>query len=130
MRQIYTSPRPENIDQIVTLLSDHQIETAVTNRSTFNRPTYQRFSYSQSQDNRDAWPQVWIRSADDFPKARQLLKDLGIEPTVRFQEELHIHRQPDLRPRAQRTAARIRLMMLAIVAGVVLVVVLRATAVL
>jgi hypothetical protein len=130
MRQIYTSPRPENIDRIVTLLTDHQIEITVTNRSTYNRPTYQRFSYSQQQENRDTWPQVWIQSADDMPRARTLLKEIGIEPVVRFQEELQLHRQPDRRPNAQRTAARARLMVLAIVAGVMLVVVLKATQVL
>ncbi|HVI55369.1 MAG TPA: hypothetical protein VM621_09985 [Luteibacter sp.] len=130
MRQIYTSPRPENIDRIVSLLTEHDIETTVTNRSTWNRPTYQRFSYSQRNDNRDAWPQVWVKRADDFPKARALLKDIGIEPVVRFQEELQMHRSPDLRPAPQRTASRIRLMALAIVAGVVVVVVLKAVQVL
>lgn len=130
MRQIYTSPRPENIDRIVALLAEHAIETTVTNQSSWNRPTYQRFSYSQRQTDRDSWPQVWVKSADDFPRARALLKDIGIDPVVRFQEELNLHRQPDRRPPAQRTAARVRLMALAIVAGVMLVVVLKATQVL
>jgi len=130
MRQIYTSPRQDNIDRIVALLTEHAIETSVTNRSTWNRPTYQRFSYSQRNDDRNSWPQVWVKSADDFPKARALLKDIGIEPVVRYQEELAIHRQPDRRPVAQRTASRVRLMVLAIVAGVMLIVVLKATAVL
>ncbi|NID16778.1 DUF2007 domain-containing protein [Luteibacter yeojuensis] len=130
MRQIYTSPRQDNIDRIVALLDEHGIETTVTNRSTWNRPTYQRFSYSQRQDDRNAWPQVWVKHADDFPKARGLLKEIGIEPVVRFQEELQLHRQPDNRPRPQRTASRVRLMVLAIVAGVMLIAVLRATQVL
>lgn len=130
MRQIYTSPRQDNIDRIVALLTEQGIETTVTNRSSWNRPTYQRFSYSQRNNDRDSWPQVWVKSADDFPRARSLLKDIGIEPVVRFQEELQLHRQPDNRPRAQRTASRVRLMMLAIVAGVMLIAVLRATQVL
>jgi broad specificity phosphatase PhoE len=130
MRQIYTSPRQDNIDRVVALLTEHGIETTVTNRSNWNRPSYQRFSYSQRNDDRSAWPQVWVKGADDFPKARALLKEIGIEPVVRFQEELQLHRKPDNRPRAQRTAARVRLMVLAIVAGVMLVAVLRATQVL
>ncbi len=73
---------------------------------------------------------MWVKSADDFPKARALLKDIGIEPVVRFREELQLHRQPDRRPPAQRTASRVRLMALAIVAGVMLIVVLKATQVL
>jgi broad specificity phosphatase PhoE len=130
MRQIYTSPRQDNIDRIVALLADNDVETTVTNRSNWNRPTYQRFSYSQRNDNRDAWPQVWVKRPDDFPKARALLKDIGIEPAVRFQEELRVHRHPRFQPPAQRTAARIRLMVLAIVAGVRLMIVLKATQVL
>lgn len=127
MRQIYTSPRNDNIDRIVALLAEHDVETTVTNRSNWNRSSYQRFSYSQRNDNRESWPQVWVKSADDFPKARALLKDIGIEPVVRFQEELRVHRNPRLQPPAQRTAARVRLMVLAIVAGVVVVAVLKAT---
>lgn len=130
MRQIYTSPRHDNIDRIVALLSEHDIETAVTNRSSYNRQTYQRFSYTQRQEDRDTWPQVWVQSADDFPKARALLKEIGIEPVVRFQEELTVARRPDHRPAAQRTAAKYRLMALAVVAGVMLVVVLKAVQVL
>ncbi|QWT18419.1 hypothetical protein KPL74_11770 [Bacillus sp. NP157] len=127
MRQIYTSPRHDNIDRVVALLAEHAIETTVTNRSTFNRPTYQRFSYTDRNNDRSSWPQVWVKHADDFTKARGLLKEIGIEPTVRFQEELQIHRSPDRRPQAQRTASRYRLMLLAILAGVVLMVVLKGT---
>ena len=73
MRQIYTSPRPENIDRVVALLAEHGIETSVTNRSNYNRQSYQRFSYSARQDSRDSWPQVWITKADDHTRARALL---------------------------------------------------------
>lgn len=130
MRQIYTSPRHDNIDRVVALLAEHAIETTVTNRSSFNRPTFQRFSYSERNNDRSSWPQVWVKHADDFTKARSLLKEIGIDPVVRFQEELRVHRTPDIRPPQQRTAARYRLMALAIVAGVMLVVVLKATQVL
>jgi hypothetical protein len=47
MRQIYTSPRQENIDAVVALMAEHGIEATVTNRSNYNRPTWQRFSYTQ-----------------------------------------------------------------------------------
>jgi hypothetical protein len=130
MRQIYTTPRQDNIDRVVSLLGEHGIETTVTNRTSFNRPTYQRFSYSERNTDRSAWPQVWVKHADDFTRARELLKGIGIEPVVRFQEELRVHRSPGFHPPQQRTAARFRLMALAIVAGVMLVVVLKATQVL
>jgi broad specificity phosphatase PhoE len=130
MRQIYSSPRQENIDNVVALLHEHGIETTVTNRSVWKRPSYQRFSYSQRMDNRDDWPQVWINRADDFTKSRELLREIGIEPVTRYSEELAISRESNTQLPAQRTAARVRLIALAAVAGVFLMVVLKAMQVL
>jgi hypothetical protein len=127
MREIYSSPRQENIDRIVALLQENDIVTSVVNRSEWKKPSYQRFSYSQKLDDRSAWPQVWVEKADDYPRARALLRDLGLEPTVRFADELAASRQP---AGPQRVASRVRLMALAVVAGVFLVVVLKATQVL
>lgn len=125
MRLIYTSPRAENIDRVVALLTEQGIESSVTNRSNYKRPSYQRFSYSQQFDNRDSWPQVWISRADDFTRARVLLRELGIEPVIRHGEELAAARNPS--PTAQRkgTVARMRRIALAAVLAAFAMVVLR-----
>ncbi len=94
MRQIYTSPRQENIDAVVALMAEHGIEATVANRSNYNRPTWQRFSYTQRQDNRDSWAQVWISNADDYARARALLREIGIEPVIRHADELAAARKP------------------------------------
>lgn len=94
MRQIYTSPRQENIDAVVALMAEHGIEATVANRSNYNRPTWQRFSYTQRQDNRDSWAQVWITRADDYTRARALLREIGIEPVIRHADELAAARNP------------------------------------
>ncbi|MET0331248.1 MAG: hypothetical protein ABW154_07450, partial [Dyella sp.] len=73
MRQIYTSPRQENIDRVVGVLSEHGIESTIVNRSNWNRPTYQRFSYSQPLEDRESWAQVWVSRADDYTRARGVL---------------------------------------------------------
>ena len=125
MRQIYTSPRPENIDRVIALLAEHGIETSVTNRSNYNRPSYQRFSYSARQDSRDSWPQVWITSADDYPRARALLREIGIEPVVRYGEELAAARNPTPMDRRRLTVARVRRIVLLVVLGVAAVAMLR-----
>jgi hypothetical protein len=65
MRQIYTSPRAENIDNVVALMAENGIETTVANRSNYNRRSWQRFSYTQRQDDRESWAQVWVSHADD-----------------------------------------------------------------
>jgi len=125
MRQIYTSPRQENIDRVAALLAEHAIETTITNRSNWNRPSYQRFSYSQRQENRDSWPQVWVNSADDYTRARALLREIGIEPVIRHGEELALARNPSPERRRRNVAVRVRRVVLLAVAGVFLILMLR-----
>jgi len=125
MRPLYTSPRQENIDRVVALLAEHGIQTTVTGRSNWNRPSYQRFSYSQRQENRESWPQVWINRADDYTQARALLREIGIEPLIRHGEELALARNPTPELRRRSVAVRIRRVVLLAVAGAFVVLMLR-----
>lgn len=108
MRQIYTSPRQENIDSVVALMADHGIKASVSNRSNYNRPTWQRHSYSPRRQDRSRWAQVWITHADDYSKARKLLIELGIDPVIRHGEALAAARSPSPIDRRARIATRIR----------------------
>jgi ferric-dicitrate binding protein FerR (iron transport regulator) len=125
MRQIYTSPRQENIDIVVALMAEHGIEATVANRSNYNRPSYQRFSYSARNDDRSRWAQVWITHADDYPKARALLREIGIEPVVRHGEELAAARNPTPADRRAHTVARVRRIVLLAVLAVFAMAMLR-----
>lgn len=125
MRQIYTSPRQENIDRAIALMAEHGIETSVSNRSNYNRSTWQRFSYSQRQDDRASWPQVWITHADDYTKARALLLEIGIEPVIRYGEELAASRNPTPVMRRQHTVERVRRIVLLLVLAAFAMVALR-----
>ncbi len=125
MRQIYTSPRQENIDTVVALMAEHGIEASVANRSNYSRQTWQRFSYSQPQQERSNWPQVWITHADDYTKARTLLRDIGIEPVIRHAEELAAARNPSPIDRRRQVAARVRRFLLLAVVVVFAVQMLR-----
>ena len=118
MRQIYTSPRPENIDTVVAMMAEHGIAASVSNRSNYNRQSWQRFSYAQQRQDRNGWPQVWITHADDYSKARKLLIDLGIAPVIRHGEELAAARNRSPLDRRAQIAMRIRRILLL---GVVLV---------
>jgi ferric-dicitrate binding protein FerR (iron transport regulator) len=122
MRQLYTSPRPENIDRVAALLTEHGIECSIENRSNWNKRSYERFSYTQRKENRDRWEQVWVKKADDYTQARTLLRELGIEPVIRHSEELALARNPtpDLRRRSVANRAR-RIVMLAVAGAFVLV---------
>jgi broad specificity phosphatase PhoE len=123
MRMIYTSPRQDNIDRVVAYMAENGIETTITNRSNWNRPSYERFSYSQRNEKRDSWPQVWISRADDYTKGRELLRQLGIEPVVRHGEELNALRNPAQSVYARRThtVARARRIVLLAILGVFMV---------
>ncbi len=123
MRQIYTSPRQENIDAVVAMMAEHGIEATVANRSNYNRKSWQRFSYSQQQDNREGWPQVWISRADDYTRARVLLREIGIEPLVRHGDELAAARNPSPTSQRDHTVARVRrIVLLAVLAAFAMVV--------
>ncbi|MEI7036313.1 hypothetical protein [Fulvimonas yonginensis] len=125
MRPLYTSPRQENIDRVVALLAEHGIESTVTGRSNWNRPSYQRFSYSQRSENRESWPQVWVNRADDYTQARALLRGLGIEPMVRHGEELAMARNPTPEMRRASVATRVRRIVLLALAAAFVVLMLR-----
>lgn len=123
MRLLYTSPRQENIDRVVTLMTENGVETSVTNRSNWNRPSYQRFSYSQRNENRDSWPQVWISRADDYTRARELLRELGIEPVIRHGEMLKAERSPadSVYARREHTVTRARRIVMLAILGIFIV---------
>ncbi|MEO8998951.1 MAG: hypothetical protein ABI227_06145 [Rhodanobacter sp.] len=125
MRQIYTSPRNESIDRVVALMAEHGIEATVANRSNYNRPTWQRFSYSQRNDDRSSWAQVWITHADDYTKGRALLREIGIEPVIRHGEELAAARNPTPQMRRGNTVTRVRRIVLMLVVAAFAMVALR-----
>ncbi len=115
MREIYTSPRPENIDRVVALFAKHGIETRITNRAVYDRPSYTSFSYGP-RENRARWARVEVVNAKDMPRARALLRELGIKPLTRYADELANSRQPHLRRSPQVVARRVRTLMLVLVA--------------
>ena len=115
MRQIYTSPRVENVDRVVAMLNEAGIATSVTNRRAYAGHDYRRPSYAKPTD-RDSWPQVWVVNANDQSRARALLRDAGVEPPTRFADELAESRG-NASPEARRNALvwRVRVFLLGII---------------
>ena len=87
MRQIYTSPRNENIDRVVALLGEAGIQTSVTNRSNYAGHDFKGPSYTAKVDS-SSWAQVWIVHSEDQTRARAMLREIGVEPPTRFAAEL------------------------------------------
>ena len=123
MRQIYMSPRMENIERVVALMAEHGIQTSIGNRRAYQGSDWKRFSYTQPGDS-DSWPQVSVVRSEDQTRARQILRDAGLEPATRFADELAASRSAG-DPRAHRRAStRLKLIVLALIAGVAILIAL------
>lgn len=114
MRQIFSSPRAENIDRMVALLEEAGIETRVTNRRAYAGHDYKGPSYSARQDSAQ-WPTVWIVNADDQPRARAILRDAGIAPYTRFAEELAQSRAPKSDRPHWALASKLRIFLIGVI---------------
>jgi hypothetical protein len=117
MRQIYTSLRQENIDRVIALMAEHGIETSVTNRSSYKGADWKKFSYTNRPDA-STWPQVWVVNSNDQIRARELLREAGIEPPVRYADELAAAMREPLTGTARHraVAGRMRMVALSLVA--------------
>ncbi|WP_395681612.1 hypothetical protein [Dokdonella sp.] len=117
MRQIYTSPRLENIERVVALMAQHGIKTTISNRRAYEGADWKRFSYTAKAD-RDSWPQVSVVRSEDQTLARQVLRDAGLEPATRFADELAAARGVGAPAQHSRASMRIKLVVLALITGV------------
>lgn len=115
MRQIFSSPRLENVDRVEALLHDVGIETYVSNRDKLRRDRLRSFSYSARSDA-STWPAIWVKEAQDLPRARELLRDAGLMGSTRP----NVANEYELRPRSDyegpRTASYVRRVLLVLVA--------------
>lgn len=121
MRQIYTSPRADNVDRVVTLLNDAGIASTIRNRRDWQGGQWKRFSYTQRGES-EAWPQVWVTDSNDQVRARQLLRDAGLEPSTRFADELAAARSPADPRRHKANSMRMRMVLLGLIGGVILLI--------
>lgn len=117
MRQIYTSPRMENIERVVALMAEKGIETSIANRRAYQGSDWKRFSYTAKGD-RDSWPQVCVVRSEDQTAARRILREVGLEPATRFADELAAARSAGDTSTHRRASTRVKLVLLALIIGV------------
>jgi len=77
MRQVFSSPRLENVERVAALLNEHGIQTRVTNGRSYRGSRRGSFSYRESPEG-DVRPAVWVVTSDDQPKAREILREMGL----------------------------------------------------
>lgn len=79
MRQIFSSPRLENVEGVAKLLGDAGVEVKVSDARGYRAVSRREFSYVPAkQDTQATQPSVWVVKADDYKRARELLMDAGL----------------------------------------------------
>lgn len=78
MRQVFTSPRLENVEEVAAMLRAEGIEVRITNDRSYRGQRRSHFSYRVDEEAPPPKPAVWIINADEQPRARQLLREAGL----------------------------------------------------
>ncbi|NYZ63957.1 hypothetical protein [Luteimonas deserti] len=84
MRQVFTSPRLENVERVAELLRAESIEVRITNGRSYKGQRRANFSYRE--DSGAPRPAVWVIRAEDQTRARELLRGAGLlqnQPSTR-----------------------------------------------
>jgi hypothetical protein len=123
VRQLFTSPRIENVERLEALLQEAGIATRVTNRSSYLSGGKPYFGYSE-RNTETRWPALWVVEADDYPRARQLLREAGLLEGPGNSSFYRETKAPEVRP-PDYTAKRVRLLLFAIVLGLTVLALVR-----
>ncbi len=80
MRQIFSSPRLENVESVAALLTDAGIENKVSDGRSYKKYSRREFSYVPAKQEASGGnaPSVWVVKSDDYKRARELLHELGL----------------------------------------------------
>jgi hypothetical protein len=81
VRQLFTSPRLENVEAVAKLLNEAGIETWISESRSYKGKRRGAFSYQDG--GRGSQPGVWIVKANDLTRARALLIEAGLIESTR-----------------------------------------------
>ena len=89
MRQVFTSPRLENVEAVAELLRAEGIEVRISNDRSYRGKRRSNFSYRDA-DKAGPQPAVWIVNSEDQPRGRQLLREAGLLESSRSSENSYL----------------------------------------
>ncbi|PKM15077.1 MAG: pathogenicity-like protein [Gammaproteobacteria bacterium HGW-Gammaproteobacteria-2] len=127
MRQVFSSPRLENVEGVARLLNEQGIETYVSQARGYKGQRRTTFSYAESGRADTAhWPAVWIVRAEDQPRAREMLREAGLltstSKPISLPEAEVDRTQTTKPPLSAAWVLRLRLLVLAAIAGITLMI--------
>jgi hypothetical protein len=126
VRQVFTSQRLETVEGVAKLLTDAGIEVYISRPRSYKSKRGSQFSYNDpvvlSQQSA-----LWVRHAEDQPRARELLRAAGLLETTRPGSGPSLSFAETVEEPAPRRswAWRIRLMLLAVIAAAAVLTVVR-----
>ena len=82
MRQVFSSPRMENVERVAQLLREAGIETRITHGRSYKGGLHGEFSY-RDHTRTDPVPAVWVVLSEDQPAAREMLRAAGLLDSTR-----------------------------------------------
>ena len=83
MRQVFTSVRLENVENVERLLNEAGITTKITGGRSWKGVSRREFSYSNKNHDPSQQPALWVIKPDDFKRAREILHDAGLLEATR-----------------------------------------------
>ena len=82
MRQVFTSQRLETVEGVARMLQEAGIAVHVSQPRSYRGRRSGQFSYSEPAPANQQ-PAVWVRLAEDQPRARELLREAGLMVSTR-----------------------------------------------
>ena len=77
MRQLFSSPRIENVEAVARMLEEAGIEIRISNGRSYRGAIRGNFSYRDDGASGPR-PAVWVLRADQQPEARRILREAGL----------------------------------------------------
>ncbi len=126
MRQVYTSLRVETVEGVAKLLKDAGIEVHIANGRSYHSKRGGQFSYAEPMQPKQQ-PSLWVKRAEDQPRAREILRDAGLIASSRKgQQPGLVFSTPAVDTAARRPLAwRLRIVLLGAIAVAAVLTVVR-----
>ncbi|MGN6512991.1 MAG: hypothetical protein ACTHKZ_05375 [Lysobacteraceae bacterium] len=124
MRQVFSSPRLENVERVAQLLREAGIETRITHGRSYKGGLRGGFSY-RDHTREGPVPAVWIVNAEDQVRGREILREAGLLDTTRAPSDsflpASVHRREEERKAdaGARRAFRLKMGLVAVIAIVI-----------
>jgi len=77
VRQVFSSPRIENVEAVARMLEEAGIEVRISNGRSYRGAIRGNFSY-RDQGSGGPQPSIWVLRSDQQPEARRLLREAGL----------------------------------------------------